>query len=73
MNNMSIILDVKDNDHFSTIILYDINGREITRWNNVQLNKGRQRIELESIISLPISSGLYFISNNINHKMLSQP
>jgi len=64
LNRLNIILDVNDTDPFSDIILYDINGREIKRWNNIQLNQGRQRIELENIISIPISSGFYFISNN---------
>ncbi len=63
-NNLSVIIDIKNSNNSSEIILYDLNGREINKWNDIQLDQGRQRIELTNVGFLPVSSGLYFISNN---------
>ncbi len=69
-NNINLILDI-DKSTTSDIILYDINGRQIKSWKNIQFDKGRQRIELENTFSLPISSGMYFIySNNQSRPLL---
>ena len=59
-----MILDIKNSNNSTEIILYDLNGREIKKWNDVHLDQGRQRIELTNVGFLPVSSGLYFISNN---------
>ena len=61
-NTLSIILDSKGNINTSHITLYDIRGREIKRWEKLSFSKGRQRLELNNLISNPISNGMYFIT-----------
>lgn len=63
-NKLNVIIDINNSNNSSDMILYDILGREIKRWNNISFEQGRQRIELDNRISLPISSGMYYLSNN---------
>ena len=67
-NYVGLILDVVEqrSNVNSKIILYDIRGREIRNWNNLNLSPGRQRVILDDVQFLPISSGIYYLSFSNN-------
>tara|TARA_Y100001978_G_scaffold126131_1_gene112490 strand:+ start:2271 stop:4361 length:2091 start_codon:yes stop_codon:yes gene_type:complete len=64
VNYIGLILDVVEqrSDINSKITLFDIRGREIRNWNNLNLSPGRQRVILDDVQFLPISSGIYYLS-----------
>ena len=67
-NYVGLILDVVEqrSNVNSKITLYDIRGREIRNWNNLNLSPGRQRVILDDVQFLPISSGIYYLSFSNN-------
>ncbi len=62
IGSLTIIIDSESEINSGTFRIYDLLGREVTVWQDIILEKGRQRITFNGLGDTPVASGLYFIS-----------